>query len=214
MHFIRKTADLDQWRDARRIVACHRRFPDDVWESSQPLGAEAELLGEPEEGFVFADLPNQLISKGKYRSYRAQLKDYLYRHCSATLYKTSVVKGYAPPGDESDAKAFFAHRLREQRDAATETLRDKYEAKLKSLDKKIQTAEDRVDREKAQSRTSMITAGSKLVGALLGGFLGGRRTRMSTVARGAQLCVTAARRRPPRRTGFGGLGDGPKRTRG
>ncbi len=184
MHFIRATADLDVWRDAKQLAACHRGFPPDLWEASKPFPEDTDLLEEPQEDFRFGNLPDELRSKGKFRSYRSQLKDYLYRHRSATLYKSPLVKGYAPPGDESDAKAFFKHRLREARDEAIEKLRDKYEAKLRSLEKKIQTAEARVDRERGQSRTSMISAGTSLVGALLGGFLGGRRTKMSTVARG------------------------------
>ena len=176
MHFIRKTAGLDQWRDAQYLVPCHRRFPDDVWESGEPLPEDVDLLEEPEEGFKFGTLPDPLRSKGKFRSYKSQFKDFLYRHCSATLYKSSLVKGYAPPGDQSDAIAFFTHRIHEQRDQAIEKLRDKYQAKLKSLEKKILTAEGRVERERSQSRTSMISAVSSIAGALLGGFLGGRRT--------------------------------------
>ncbi len=41
-----------------------------------------------------------------------------------------------------------------------------------------------MDREKGQSNTSMLSAGSSILGMLVGSFLGGRRTRMSTVARG------------------------------
>ena len=52
------------------------------------------------------------------------------------------------------------------------------------MEKKMQKAEDRVEREKMQSRTSWISAGSSMLGAILGGFLGGRRTGMTTVARG------------------------------
>jgi hypothetical protein len=141
-------------------------------------------LPEPEEGFQFASLPDELLNKGKYRSYRAKLKEYLYRHESESIYKTALVKGHAPAGDKSDAVAYFTHRLHEQRDEATEKLRDKYEAKAKSLEKKIRKAEERVEREKAQSRTSWISAGTAALGAVLGGFLGGRRTGMTTVARG------------------------------
>lgn len=184
MHFIRKTADLDAWRDAKRIIPCHRRFPDDVWESSEPAPEDADFMDEPEEDFVFGNLPDELRGKAKFRSYESQFKDYLYRHCSATIYKSPLVKGYAPAGDESDAQAYFRQVIREQRDEAIDKLRDKYEAKTKSLEKKIQTAENRVAREKGQSRTSMISAGSSIFGALLGGLLGGRRTGMSTVARG------------------------------
>jgi hypothetical protein len=184
MHFVRKTADLDIWRDAKRIVACDGERPDAMWQSSEPLPADIDWMLQPEEGFSFADLPDPLLGKGRYSSYKSQFKDYLYRHFSETLFKSTLVKGYAPPGDESDARAFFANRIREQRDVAIEKLRDKYKSKLASLEKKVQTAEARVARERGQSRTSMISAGSSVLGALLGGFLGGRRTRVSTAARG------------------------------
>lgn len=184
MHFIRATADLDLWRDARLVVPCHRGFPSDLWGSSESLSEDVDFVDDPEDNFQFARLPDELLKKGKYRSYRAQLKDYLYRHCSETIYKTRLVKGYAPFGDKADAIAFFSHQVREARDQAIEKLRDKYETKLKSLEKKLQKGADRVAREKTQSRTSMISVGSSILGALLSGFLGGRRTRVSTVARG------------------------------
>ncbi|MFK8110557.1 MAG: ATP-binding protein [Rubripirellula sp.] len=184
MHFIRKTANLDSWQDAKRIIPCYRGFPDDGWESSEVLPSDVELLEEPEEDYRFSALPDELLSKGKYRTYKSEYKDYLYRHCSVTLYNSPLAKGYAPVGDESDAKAHFRHLIHEQRDEAIDKLRDKYESKLKSLEKKMQTAADRIEREKGQSRTSMISAGSSILGALLGGFLGGRRTGVSTVARG------------------------------
>ncbi len=184
MHFVRATADLDVWRDAKLVLNCGRGFPDDLWESSKPLPEDVDLLETPEEGFSFSNLPDELCNSGNFRTYKSQFKDYLYRHRSATLYKSPMVKGFAPAGDEADAKAYFTHRIHEQRDEAIEKLRDKYESKLKSLEKKMQTAAEKIEREKSQSRTSMISVASSIAGALLGGFLGGRRTGMTTVARG------------------------------
>jgi len=184
LHFVRKTADLDQWQDVKRIVYCHRGFPVALWEASEPLPNDVDFFRDPEYGFDFSELPDELLSKGKYRTYRAQLKEYLYRHHTVTLYETSLVKGYAPPGDKSDAIAYFTHRFHELRDEEIEKLRDKHESKLKSLVKKRQKAEERLARERSQSRSSMISAGASVVGALLGNFLGGRRTGVTTVARG------------------------------
>ena len=108
-------------------------------------------MDDPEEGFGWSDLPDEMRSKGKYRSYEKQFKDYLYRNCYLTLYKSPLVKGYAPGGaTEPEAKLYFAQKQREERDLATEKLRDKYAAKMKSLEKKIHTAKDRVERETAQ----------------------------------------------------------------
>ena len=184
LHFIRKTASLDHWQDAKHVINCIPCFPEDGWESSEPAGLDIELLESAEEGFSYAALPGELVKKGKYRTYRSQYKDFLYRHCDVTLYKSNLVKGIAPLGDQADAIAYFRQKVREERDTQTEKLRDKYEGKLESLEKKIQTGQDRLEREKSQSRSSMISAGSSVFGALLGGFMGGRRTSFSTAARG------------------------------
>ncbi len=109
----------------------------------------------------------------------------MYRHSYLTIYKSPLLGAYAPGGaTEPEARIYFKQSLREQRDEDVEKLRDKYEAKLKSLQAKINTAEDRVDRETAQfeqaRRSSWISVGSTLLGSLLGG----RRTSVATAARG------------------------------
>lgn len=184
LHFIRKTASLDQWQDVKHVINCTPEFPEDSWESSEPASLDIDLIESAEEGFTFAPLPSQLVNKGKYRTYRSQYKEFLYRHCNVTLYKSNLVKGTAPLGDQADAMAYFTQKFREERDAQTEKLRDKYERKLDSLEKKIRTGQDRLEREKSQSRSSLISAGSSVIGALMGGFMGGRRTSVSTAARG------------------------------
>jgi hypothetical protein len=185
MHFVKSTADLDSWIDTQRLMRCGTEFPDDMWDSSEPLGEDFELLDDPEDDFIFSDLPDELRSKGKYRTYRARFKDYLYRHCYLTVYKSPLLKEYAPGGcTKGEARVFFKQALREQRDEATEKLRDKYQSKMRTLEGKIRTAEDRVARETAQyenaKRSSWISVGSTIMGA----FLGGRRSSVGTAARG------------------------------
>ena len=155
MHFVKSTADLDSWLDAKRLMRCGKEFPDDMWDSSSPLGEDFELMDEPEDGFGFSDLPDELCSKGKYRTYRARFKDYLYRNCYLTVFKSPLLKAYAPGGaTEGEARTFFKQLVREQRDEATEKLRDKFESKMRTLQKKIHTAEDRVERRRRTVPTS------------------------------------------------------------
>ena len=185
VHFIKASADLDTWLDTQRLVRCGHGWPEDPWGQSEPVSPDVELLDEPEPDYGWSDLPDQLLSKGRYRSYAKQFKDYLYRHCYLTLYKSPLVGGYAPGGaTEAEAKIFFGQKLRELRDLETEKLRERYESKMRSLESKIRTAEDRVQREQAQFEqarwSSILTVGSSILGA----FLGGRRTRVTTAARG------------------------------
>ncbi|MCA9140688.1 MAG: ATP-binding protein [Planctomycetales bacterium] len=185
IHFVRSSADLDQWTDTIRLVRCGGGVPEDVWESSVALTGESEILSEPDQDFEFSELPDDLRGKSNYRSFKSQLKDYLYRHCFMTLYKCPGIDGYAPGGNtKGEARLFFQQLLREKRDLETEKLREKYDSKMDSIEKKIRTAEDRVEREEAQYGqarwSSILSVGSSILGA----FVGGRRGGVMSAARG------------------------------
>ncbi|TWU45541.1 AAA-like domain protein [Novipirellula aureliae] len=198
MHFIRKTADLDDWEDIRLFVPCARGLPDDVWESSRPLRLSTEQLDSPEAGFTFASLPTELISKSRYRSFKSQLKDYLYRHHYRSLYKCNLVKGYAPSDEKSKAIAYFRHRIHEAKDEAERKLRDKYEDKMRSLDRKIKAAEQRVEVEQQQYETAKWSTISSVGASILGAFMGRKlasRTNVSKVSTAARGASRAAQQR-------------------
>ncbi|KAA5540071.1 ATP-binding protein [Roseiconus nitratireducens] len=186
LHFIRASADLDRWHDTRRILPCTAEgFPDTLWEISQALPPENELLTDPEPGIAFSELPATVGGKSKFRSYKSQFKDFLYRHCTMTLYKCPGLSGYAPGGStRAEARLHFQQLLREKRDLETEKLRAKYQSKMESLEKKIRTAEDRVRREESQYDqarwSTLVSVGSSILGA----FVGGRRGGVATAARG------------------------------
>ncbi|TWT72493.1 ATP-binding protein [Crateriforma conspicua] len=186
MRFSKSSLDLEHWRDICHLERRDHGFPDPLWETSAPLHRDVERSDEPEPDFVFKDLPNELISKAKYRSYRSQFKDYMYRHCTFTLYRSVLLDEEAKDSkNRGEAMAYFRQRYREEKDRLEEKLRDKIQSKVRTLENKLHKAQERVDREAAQSSSSMISAGATLVQGVLGAFLGGRRTGMSTVARSA-----------------------------
>lgn len=185
LHFVRSSADLDQWTDSVRMLSCGGGVPKDLWEDSVALSPDSEFMAEPEVEFEFSELPDDLRGKAQYRSFKSQLKDYLYRHRSMTLFKCPGITGYAPGGTTREqARRHFQQLLREKRDLETEKLREKYASKIQSVEKKIRTAEDRVQREEAQygqaKWSSLLSVGSSILGA----FVGGRRGGVMTAARG------------------------------
>lgn len=197
MHFVRANAGLDLWVDDVCLIRCASGLPQEYWERSEPLSDDQELLSQPEEGIQFSELPDDLRGKAVFRSLKSKLKDYLYRHRCVTLYQCSGVSGYAPVSshppisgdtggrdDEREAKLHFRQLLREKRDLETERLRERYAKKMESLEKKIRTAEQRVQREASQygqaKWSSLLSVGSSLLGA----FMGGRRGGVMTAARG------------------------------
>jgi len=186
MRFSKAGLDLEHWVDAKRLQRCDHGFPAELWKDSLPFSDEFELANEPEDGFEFEDLPDELLSKTKYRSFASQFKDYMFRYCTLTLYRCVLLGEFAKNAtSRGEAMAYFQHRYHEEKDLQEEKLRNQIEAKIKSLEKKLLTAQERVDRQTAQSTASTWSAAATLGQSVLGAFLGGRRTGVSTVVRSA-----------------------------
>ncbi|MEM9368382.1 MAG: ATP-binding protein [Planctomycetota bacterium] len=192
MHYVRVSASVDDWVDVRYLLPCSRGIPDDGWEASQPLDRDAQLEEEPTKQFEFSELPDELRSATKVKAAQRKVKDYLYRHHPMELFKSVALDEYAPAGcDEGEARVHFRQAAREARDLATEKLRKKYATKMASLESKIRTARERVDREAGQyeaaKMNSLLSFGTSLLGAFMGRKLASRTnvSKMSTAARGA-----------------------------
>ncbi|WP_146528001.1 ATP-binding protein [Novipirellula artificiosorum] len=192
LHYVRSSADLDKWSDAKLFVPCGGGVPDDLWTASESLAADAVGSDVCDEDFTFSELPTPLRNASKFKSFEKQFKDYLYRHYAITLYKSRVLGSYAPGGcSEGEARIYFEQDAREQLDRETEKLRDKYASKMKALDKKIQSAKDRVAVEQDQYEqarlSTVVSFGASILGAFLGNKVASRTnvSKVSTAARGA-----------------------------
>jgi hypothetical protein len=173
LHFVRESAKVDCWLDAKCIVQCGSDVADDFWEQSQSVPEEFELIGVPEEGIEFSELPTALCSAANFRALEKQFKDYLYRHHTMTLYKSTLLGAFAPGAKtEGEARIHFDLLAREARDQAIDELRSKFATKMAALDKKIQAAQERVAKEEAQYQqekmSTLVSIGSTLLGAFMG----------------------------------------------
>ncbi len=185
LHFVRGSANLDLWVDDVCLLLCATGVPETVWESSLRLDNEVSLQDDPDDGFRFGRLPDALRGKAQYRTLKSKLKEFLYRHRTATLYRCSGLDGYAPGGSTlAQARHHFEQKLREKRDLETEKLRQRFGDKIASLEKKIRTAEDRVGRETSQYDQAKWSTVLSVGSSLLGAFMGGRRGGVMTAARG------------------------------
>ena len=159
----------------------------------EPDFAPEDLAPEPEDGESagFASLGTAVSA----RSADAWGKDFatwLYRENALELFKSPSAGAVSKPGEsEADFRARLQQEAREGRDAEADRLRQKYAAKLASLQERLRRAEQAVGREKQESmQVGVQTAIS--VGATVLGALFGRKTissttigRATTAARGA-----------------------------
>lgn len=180
LHYVRSSYDVDTWRESALLALVDTDEVDDIWDSATPLDmADVEIEEDPESDASFADLPTPLIKSTNYTKWEKELKSFLYRQREIPLWKCPLLKSYSQPGEtEGDFRIRLTQMAREARDLNVEKLRSRYSSKLSSLEKKIRTAEERVDREKAQAsratQDSMISIGSTILGALFGRKLASR----------------------------------------
>ena len=119
-------------------------------------------------------------------------RDHLYRHMPMTLFECKELDKFSEPGqDEIDARMAWKQEVRELRDEEKEELQRKYAKKVASLEDRIRSAQQRVEREKAQydqsKWSSMLSIGQTVLGAFLGNKITSRgATAGRSVGRAAQ----------------------------
>ena len=158
------------------------------WESDCDCGVPLKSLGkEPRKGAGFGELPGYAMNAGNYKPVEKEFADWIYRHERVEIFYSPVFKEYSRLGEgEGDFRTRVAHKAREARDEAVETLRDKYEKKIRTKQDQRERAELAVEKEKAEASSATWQAGASVIGGLLGGLLGGRKSRGSVVSSGSR----------------------------
>jgi hypothetical protein len=152
----------------------------------------SDLEKTPREPAIYAALPS---AAGKARSYDAwgkELANWIYGNYKVELLKSPSLKQVSNVGEsERDFRVRIQLNAREQRDAAAEKLRRKYEPKLASLQEQVRRAQAVVNREAEQAKQQKSQMAISVGATLLGAFLGGGRSPISTGTIGR--ATTAAR---------------------
>jgi hypothetical protein len=189
-HFVERKAGMDAWEHWHYLVPLGVDGPD--WSAARVhTESELSLTGTPPVTAPYAEPPATALVERSYRGWEKQLADHVYRHASLAVHHCEQLGEYAAPGgDETAFRARLAQRLREQRDAAVDDLRAKFDAKIARADEQRRKAAQRVEREQAQARStttsSALAVGGSLLGALFGsGRSGSALRRAGSAARSA-----------------------------
>ncbi len=149
-----------------------------------------ELETKPAENAEFIRPPEWTFQAKQYKAWTKKFQDWLvmkekYFVLSCPALKLTSVK------DESERnfRIRVKDKAKEQRDAAVEKLRVRYQEKLDTLENKIRLAEQAVEREQEQVKAQDMQTAISVGATVLGAFLGRRRIGSSTIGR----ATTAAR---------------------
>lgn len=151
-----------------------------------------DLERDPGGEAQFSPLPAAAGKAKQYDVWRTDLAGWLFRTQKVELFRSPSTKAFSMPGEpERDFRVRLQQAGREQRDQQSEALRKKYSPKIAALQDRIRRAEQMVERQQAESRSSQLQAAISVGATILGAFLGrktisaGNIGKATTAIRGA-----------------------------
>lgn len=185
VHFSSSKCGIDDSRRVRSTNAIHESGID--WNEDVGCSHALDALKDkPRKGCGFAALPGFAMNANNYKEAAKDFADYIYRNERLEIFHCPLLKSYSKLDEGEGAfRGRLATYAREARDEAVEKMRDKYEARIKTKNRQLDRAEHTLAREEAEANSATMDTGAKILGGLLGIFLGGRRRSTSSTVSSA-----------------------------
>lgn len=196
VHYVDAKTKTDVWIDLVRYVRVEGSVPDSCWDEADELPAKRQDALEPdaEGGACYAELPAEMMRAKEYQRWEKDLKTALYRNERLTLFNAPSQKQYS---DEGESESEFRDRLRqvvfEQRDLATQKLREKYRSKVNTLTERLRKAQQRLEVEKQQAQGATLSAALNFGTSILGALLGRKTMSQSNLGKASTSIRSAGR---------------------
>jgi hypothetical protein len=161
------------------------------WDNStEAIFNISDLEKSPNEPAQYSQLPAAAGNARSYDVWNKDFADWLYRNQKVELLKSPSLKQFSTPDEsERDFRVRLQQSAREQRDEATEKLRQKYASKMAALEEKVRRAQQAVDREAEQAKQQKMQTAISVGTTLLSAFVGRKAVSYSSLGR----ATTAAR---------------------
>ena len=164
---------------------------DHAAEAAVALG---DLESSPVEGAQFAPVPSAASKAKSYEVWSKDFSSWLFRTQKVDLLKSPSTKEISKPGEsERDFRVRLQQGGREQRDKQSEGLRQKYAPKIASLQDRIRRAEQMVERQQVESRSSQVQAAISVGATILGAFLGRKAISATNIGKATTAIRSAGR---------------------
>ena len=196
LHYVRVSLGVDVWQDVAVLASIDDAPATDPWAGAEELPRIPELDQPAPVSARSGPLPASSIGAKERRRWASRLKAWLYRERPLRLYRIPALKLTSNPGESEDG---FRVRVREEarasRDSAVAKIRDQYGRKVDSIETKLATARNRLDREQSQYDSQRLESAVSLGSTLLGALLGRRTITSSRAATAARQVGRAATQR-------------------
>jgi hypothetical protein len=162
-----------------------------AWDRTIVVGfTPAELTSAPEGDAVFQELPPIAGKKKSYDGWTKDFTTWLLQSQRIELLRCPSLKAVSKPEEsERDFRVRLQESTRQDRDRASDALRQKYAPKIAALQERRRRAEQAVARESEQAKQQGLQTAISVGATILGAFLGRKSINVSTIGR----ATTAAR---------------------
>ena len=195
VRFYNRSRNIDELSRVNLRLYLDESFAEPDWNGAEPLEVELESCADNcPEGSRFYALPQGVSSLRNFRSWEKDLSNHLYQNQRLYLLRAPSLKMESRPGEtRTDFQVRIADRLREDKEAAVEKLADKFQLKRERLEKKLDSAYAKLEKEKgdvsAKTTDTILSFGT----AVLGAFMGRKRLSSTTMTRTASGIRKAGR---------------------
>ncbi len=165
------------------------------WDRAVEAGlALADLESTPTDGAQFGSVPGVASKAKSYDDWNKDFSGWLFRNQKVELFKSPSTKEVSKPDEpERDFRVRLQQAGREARDKQSDSLRQKYAPKIAAIQDRIRRAEQMVERQQAESRSSQMQAAISVGASILGAFLGRKTISASNIGRATTAIRGAGR---------------------
>jgi hypothetical protein len=192
-------ADVKTGVDVSREPTYVTQITDDPiavnWDSSTEASFNvSDLDKSPSESAKYLQLPAAAGNARSYGVWNKDFADWLYRNQKLELLKSPALKQFSNLGEsERDFRIRLQQDAREQRDEATEKLRQKYASKMATLEEQARRAQQAVEREAEQAKQQKMQTAISVGTTLLSAFVGRKAVSYSSLGRATTAVRGASR---------------------
>jgi hypothetical protein len=191
VHFADTKTEVDVTREPAFVTQITEGPIAINWDNSTEVTFDiSDLDKSPNEAAQYSQLPSSASNARSYGAWSKDFADWLYRNQKLELLKSPALKQFSTPGEsERDFRVRLQQSAREQRDEATEKLRQKYASKMATLEEQVRRAQQAVEREAEQAKQQKMQTAISVGTTLLSAFVGRKAVSYSSLGR----ATTAAR---------------------
>lgn len=155
------------------------------WDGAQPVDISlSDLEQTPTDQAGYAELPSAAAKTKSYSTWQKDFAAWVYRNQKLELSRSPSLAVASSPGEsERDFRIRLQQMARERRDEAVERLRQKYAPKIATLEERKRRAEQAVEREQEQAKSSKFETAISFGATLLSSFMGRKTVSLTTLGR-------------------------------